>query len=251
MKKYGVLLLLLFTTGIGWGQIQRICQYGALPTDNITMLEINPSLTAIDDSGGVSLSQLMIKMYYTLDKNYNWGIEVPLGRYESPTKSINGLGDTLANISWLNAPDGKRGFGYGAKMEMFLPTATDELLGSGQLQASPSIFLWWGSGPGFYVAAGYKHYVSMIGDHAREDINLGRFRLNISYLSPNQWWVQTNWYYYQDFHQPGKAEFVPELEIGALINEGTAFYINGSTHASGNLQGKDWSLGVGFKILYL
>ena len=250
MKKYGTILLCLFTAGMGWGQIQRICPYGVLPTDNVTMLEINPTLTAIDDSKGISSSQLVTKMYHTINQHYNWGVEVPLSRFESAEKSVNGLGDILANITWSQQPE-NNSLGYGAKMEMFIPTATDKLLGSGQLQASPSVFVWWGKGAGFYAAAGYKHYVSVIGDHARDDINFGRFRLNISYLSSSQWWVQTNWYYYQDFRHTGKMEFVPEAEIGTMVNEGTAFYINGGTHAGGNWHSKDWSLGVGFKVLYL
>ena len=251
MKKKIILLMGLCLLPLtGWAQLQRLCSYGVLPTDNVTMLEINPVLTAIEDSKGVSSSQLIVKTYHTINKHYNWGVELPLGRYESPAKSVSGLGDVLANVSWVQ-PQGDTGFGYGAKMEVFLPTATDKRLGSGQLQASPSFFLLWVFDPGLYVAAGYKHYVSVLGDHSREDINFGRFRLNISYLSSDKWWVQTNWYYYQDFHNTGKAEFVPELEVGTLVNEGTALYINGSTHGAGNWHSKDWSVGVGFKILYL
>ena len=234
----------------GFGQIQRLCQYGVLPIENVTMLEAYPAVTAIDDSGGISSSQLVIKTYHTINKHYNWGLEVPLTRYESPEKSVNGLGDVLANVSWMNPPENNK-MGYGAKMEFFLPTATDKLLGSGQFQASPSVFVWWQFNSGIFVAAGYKHYVSVIGDHAREDINTGRFRVNLSYLNPNNWWIQTNWYYYQDFHHSGRMEFVPELEVGTLVSQGTGIYINGSTHAAGNWHSKDWTLGVGFKILYL
>ena len=234
----------------GFGQIQRLCQYGVLPTDNVTMMEIYPSVTAIDDSGGISSSQLVIKTYHTINRYYNWGVEVPLTRYESPEKSVNGLGDVLANVTWTVPPDGP-GIGYGARMEFFLPTATDKLLGSGKLQASPSVFVWKALSSGIYIAGGYKHYVSVIGDHAREDINAGRFRVNISYLDPRNWWIQTNWYYHQNFRESGKMEFIPEVEIGTLINQGTALYLNGSTHAGGNWHSKDWTLGVGFKILYL
>ena len=234
----------------GFGQIQRLCQYGVLPMENVTMLEMYPSVTAIDDSGGVSSSQLLIKTYHTINKNYNWGIEAPLSRYESPEKSINGLGDVLANITWTVPPDGP-GIGYGSRIEVFFPTATDKLLGSGKLQASPSVFVWRVFSSGIYIAGGYKHYVSVIGDHAREDINTGRFRVNISYLNPNNWWIQTNWYYHQDFNHRGKMEFIPEAEIGTLVSQGTALYLNGSTHAGGNIHSKDWTLGVGFKILYL
>ncbi|MBR4591665.1 MAG: hypothetical protein IKO35_00455 [Elusimicrobiaceae bacterium] len=250
MRFIGLSFLFLWAALPSWGQLQRACQYGVIPTDNITMVEVNPSLTVIDDSVGISNSQLTFKTYRVINAHYNWGIEVPLARYESPAKSVSGLGDTAVSISWVR-PESKDRLGMGAKMEFFIPTATDKRLGSGQLQASPSVFAVWTNGNGWYVAGAYKHYLSVIGDRAREDINYGRFRFNISYLSERKWWVQTNLYYYQNFHESGKMELVPEIELGTLVNEGTAFYINGGTHAAGNWHSKDWNVGVGFKILYL
>lgn len=234
----------------GFGQLQKICHYGVLPTDNITNVEVSPSINVTDDSGGVSTSQLTFKAYRVINPQWNWGVEVPLVRFESPEKSENGLGDVTLAATWVH-PETNTSLGYGAKMEFFVPTATDKRLGSGKLQASPSLFAVWTNGSGFYAALGYKHYVSVVGDHAREDINYGRVRGNLSYLSENKWWIQTNYYYYQNFHETGQMEFVPELEWGTLVNEGTAFYINGSTHAAGNWKSKNWGVGVGFKVLYL
>ncbi|MBO5998026.1 MAG: hypothetical protein J6V32_03985 [Elusimicrobiaceae bacterium] len=248
--RYGLLFCCLLLTLPGWGQIQRSCRYGVLPTENITTIEANPALTVTDDSGGISTSSLTFKTYRVIDANLNWGVEVPLSRYESPEKSVSGLGDALFNVTWMR-PESQNRLSYGAKLEFFVPTATDKRLGSGALQASPSVFAVWRLDSGVYIAGGYKQYTSVLKDGAREYINYGRFRLNISYLSPDKWWVQTNWYYYQDYYNDGKMEFIPELEWGTLVNEGTAFYINGSTHASGNWHSKDWSLGVGFKLLYL
>lgn len=245
----GVLVGLLLALP-GFGQIQRGYQYDVIPTENITSLEVNPSVTVVDNSGGISTSQLTFKGYRVINEHYNWGAEVPLARYESPEKSVNGLGDTALNATWV-LPWVSDHLGMGAKMEFFVPTATHKRLGSGKLQASPSAFVVWKFDSGLYVAGGYKHYVSVLGDHACEDINYGRFRINISYLSDYKWWVQTNWYYYQDFRHSGRAEFVPEFELGTLVNQGTAFYINGGTHGGGNWKSKDWNLGVGFKILYL
>ena len=250
MRKFSIAVLGLLVTLPGWGQLQKLCRYGVMPTDNITSVEVNPSLTAVDDSGGVSATQMTFKMYKVINPNWNWGVEVPLARFESPEKSVNGLGDVLLSATWVK-PESADGLGYGAKMEFITPTATDKRLGSGKLQASPALFAVWTNGSGWYVAAAYKHYASVLGDNSRDDINYGRIRGNISYLSENKWWVQTNWYYYQNFHESGKMEFVPELELGTLVNEGTAFYINGSTHAAGNWHSKDWSVGVGFKVLYL
>lgn len=250
MKKGWSVFIYCMLPMLGWGQIQKFCDCGILPTDNATMVEVNPSLTAIDDSRGISSSQLLLKTYHTFHTHYNWGMEAPLARYESPEKSVSGLGDVLANVTWSRFSNVTH-WGYGGRMEIFLPTATDKRLGSGQVQASPSVFVWRQFSSGIYVAGGYKHYVSVLGDHAREEIDMGRFRLNVSYLAPANWWVQTNWYYHQNFRHSGKMEFIPEAEIGTLVSSGTALYIVGSTHGSGNMHSKDWTLGVGFKILHL
>ena len=249
MRKGTVLLLLLLAVSPLQAQIQRTYHYGVVPTENITTFEVNPSTTVVDDSGGISSTQLTLKTYRVINERFNWGVEVPLVRSESPDKSVNGLGDVLASLTWTLPAENL--FGFGAKMEFFLPTATDKLLGTGQLQASPSAFVLLALPGGFYGAVGYKHYVSVAGDHARADINMGRIRVNIGYTSPNQWWVLTNLYYYMDYEHSGMAEFIPELEVGTLVNDGTAFYANASTHAAGNWKTKDWSFGVGFKLLYL
>ena len=250
MRKYLALGVLLWFCAPANAQIQRSYHYGVVPTENIPTFEVNPSTTVIDDSGGVSSSQLTLKTYRVISERFNWGVEVPLSRYESPDKSVSGLGDALFSVSWL-IPEGDRLLGYGFKMEVFVPTATDRLLGAGQLQLSPSAFILFSLPGNLYAAAGYKHYQSVVGDHARDDINYGRLRLNVGYTSPSQWWALVNLYYYMDYERGGRAEFIPELEVGTLVNEGTAFYINGSTHAAGNWNTKDWSLGVGFKLLYL
>ncbi|MDO5764353.1 MAG: hypothetical protein Q4P84_01460 [Elusimicrobiales bacterium] len=250
MRKYLALGVLLWFCAPVNAQIQRSYHYGVVPTENITTFEVNPSTTVIDDSGGVSSSQLTLKTYRVISERFNWGVEVPLSRYESPDKSVSGLGDTLLSVSWL-IPEDDRLLGYGFKMEVFVPTATDRLLGAGKLQLSPSAFILFSLPGNLYAAAGYKHYQSVVGDHARDDINYGRLRLNVGYTSPSQWWALVNLYYYMDYERGGRAEFIPELEVGTLVNEGTAFYINGSTHAAGNWNTKDWSLGVGFKLLYL
>lgn len=251
MKKWLFAALLGFVFLPAQAQLQRAYEYGVSPTDNVTSLEVNPTLNVWDDSAGISSSQLTLKMYKVVAPDWNWGVEVPLSRYESREKAENGLGDISLAVNWMHPESTSGGFGYGAKMEMIVPTATDKRLGSGQLQASPSVFALWSFPCGIYIAGGYKHYASVIGDHARDEINMGRFRLNLSYLSDSKWWIQSNLYYYQDFKNKGKMELIPELELGTLVNEGTAMYINASTHAAGNWDSKDWSVGVGFKVLYL
>ena len=251
MKKWILAVVLAGVLLPANAQLQRKYQYGVEPTENITSLEINPTFTAIDDSAGISATGVTAKMYKVINPNWNWGVEVPLTRFESPEKSVNGLGDITVALNWMRPESIQGGFGYGAHLEAILPTATDKRLGAGQFQVGPSAFALYSWDSGIFTAVGYKHMLSLFGDHARDDINMGRFRYNLSYLSENKWWIQGNLYYYQDFENSGQMEVVPELEIGTLINDGTAMYVNAGTHAAGNMNSKDWSVGVGFRILYL
>lgn len=250
LRKFLALSILLWLCSSAHAQIQRPYHYGVVPTENITTFEVNPSTTVIDDSAGISSTQMTLKTYRVISNSFNWGVEVPLSRAESPDKSVNGLGDVLLSFSWL-LPEEDELLGFGFKMEMNLPTATDRELGAGKVQLSPSAFILFSLPADFYAAVGYKHYQSVVGDHARDDVSHGRFRLNVGYTSPSQWWALVNLYYYMNYERPGGTEFVPELEVGTLVNDGTAFYMNGSTHAAGSWHTKDWSLGVGFKLLYL
>ena len=61
MQKWIVLVFLLLAEIPLCAQIQRTYHYGVVPTENITTFEVNPSITVVDNSGGVSLNKLTIK----------------------------------------------------------------------------------------------------------------------------------------------------------------------------------------------
>ena len=90
MRKWTMLCVALLAVAPLQAQIQRTYHYGVVPTENITTFEVNPSITAVDDSAGISSTQLTLKTYHVINERFNWGVEVPLVRYESPDKSVNG-----------------------------------------------------------------------------------------------------------------------------------------------------------------
>ena len=129
MKKWILAVVLAGVLLPVHAQLQRKYQYGVEPTENITSLEINPTFTAIDDSAGISATGVTAKMYKVIDPNWNWGVEVPLSRFESPEKSVSGLGDITLAVNWMRPESIQGGFGYGAHMEIVAPSATDKRLG--------------------------------------------------------------------------------------------------------------------------
>lgn len=243
-----VLAACVFCTPLLQAQIQEIRD--VRPNDTVTSLEFNPSMDVLDDSASTSLSKMTMKGYYRFLPDLTAGIELPFARYESPAESKNGLGDISLSLSMGRYQVGEK-WSYGAVLEGILPTATADELGSGKVQISPSIYGVYSPNENWFFALGYKQYWSIMGDGGRDDINQGRIRGAIAYLSDNQWWAVLDPRYYIDYDNSGVAKFQPEAEIGTMINEGTALYLRAGGKMGGNMPGLDWTVSMGFKVLYL
>ena len=249
LKHLGVMLgLCVFGAISASAQIQKFCIPGVAPSRNVTSLELSPSTSIIDDKGGISSSALTTKMYYAFTPDYNIGIEVPLSRYEVPGDSVNGLGDILLAAEAIHSV---HYIDWGLKLETTLPTATDQALGTGKWVLMPSVFALVPVNENFFISFGYKQYSSIAGDGGRKSVNYARVRALISYMADAQWWVTFDPQYYMDYDRSGQAELVWESEIGVMVNPGTAMYIKPGAHLGGNWKTRDWTLSMGFKILYL
>lgn len=232
-------------------QLQRASciVHGVIPTENVTSLELNPSTDVIDDAGGISRDQVTFKGYYAYNKYVNFGVEVPLARFESPEKSIQGLGDISTSVTLTTFHNNRLSFG--TNLELVVPTATDDLLGSGKVSFNPSAYAVYIPSENWFMALGYKQFWSIAGDGGRADTNKGRIRAILGYISNTKWWVLVDPQYYVNYETKGEAEFAPEAEIGTMINEGTAIYVRSGGHVGGNMKGRDWFASFGFKVLYL
>lgn len=221
---------------------------GVKPTDNISSLEFNPALTVLDDGQGTSISNMTVKYYYSFGDMFSVGTEVPFARFESPNDSVNGLGDVLLSASGIKK-FGK--FAMGAVTEFTVPTATKDELGIGKLQFSPSLYGYYEIMPQVFISAGYKHYVSLMGDSSRENINAGRIRSVIAFLSKQNWWLLADNQYYIDYHNDNANEYILEIEAGIMLYDEMSMYIKPGWHMGGNRNTKDWSLSFGVKLLSL
>lgn len=248
-KKYILLAVVcLCASSFLQAQIQKIRD--VLPNDKVTSLEINPSMDVLDDTGSTSLSKMTVKGYYRFAPDLTFGMEVPLARFESPTQHKNGLGDITLSLAMGRYNEGQT-WSYGAVLEGIFPTATADELGTGKWQFSPSVYGVYSPSVNWFFALGYKQYWSIMGDGGRDNINNARIRGAVAYLSDSQWWVLLDPRYYIDYDHKGRAKFQPEVEVGTMINAGTALYLRGGGKVGGNMQGPDWTISMGFKVLYL
>lgn len=218
---------------------------GVRPTDKISSLELNPSLTTIDDSGGISSSAFTAKYYYSFDQSYSIGVEVPVARFESPEKSTTGLGDILLSTSYTK-PTKIANLDVG--LDISIPTATDDLLGSSKLALNPFAVIEFSLSDNIFFATGYKHYASVTKEHSQEHTNMGRIRNMIGFTSNLNWWAIADTQYYMDYKN-SKDEFYLEVELGAMLYNEISMYIKPGWRLGGNMQSKDWSLSFGVKLL--
>lgn len=218
---------------------------GVKPTDKISTFEFNPSLTVIDDDAGISATSMTLKYYYSFNKIFSIGTEVPLKRFESPNDSKNGIGDILVSASALLKEEK---LSFGTTWEFYLPSAKYDELGAGKWQFSPAVFAEYEIVPQVFLALGYKHYVSVAGPSSRNDINMGRIRTMAAYISDHNWWILFDPKYYMDYENDSD-EFIIEIETGIMLFDEISMYLKPGWHAGGSGRTMDWSVNFGVKLL--
>lgn len=215
------------------------------PSDNLTTFEINPSINVINDKGGVSLSQITAKYYYSFANHYSLGVELPFSRFEQPNNSVNGLGDLLLSIGYKS---GEGFLSFGSVWEFTLPSATQDELSLNKVQISPSLFGVVTFSNNVFMALGYKHYATIAGPSDAPDVNMGRVRGMVAYKDNKNWYVVFEPQYYINYKNAHQMEFICELEIGTMLRENVLTYIKTGKHVSGNMDSKDWTVSLGMKF---
>ncbi len=249
LKKLFVCLSLISLSTAAFASAQSECPdiKTVKPSDNITTFELNPSTTVIDDKGGKSLTQMTAKYYYSFEKNYSLGVELPLSRLEQPDDSVNGLGDVMVSMGYKGVQSDF--FSYGAVLETTLPSATKDELSLNKVQLSPSAFGVFSFSNNVFVALGYKHYATIAGPHDKPDVDMGRVRGIIAYEDNSNWYILLDPQYYINYEVPHEMEFICEVELGGMIRDNVLAYIKTGKHIAGNMDSKDWSISFGIKLL--
>ena len=103
-----------------------------------------------------------------------------------PSGSQFGLGDTTQSFFFSPAKPGPSGIIWGVGPVFNLPTATDQLLGSGKWGAGPTFVVLKQDGPWTLGALG-NHVWSFAGQQDREDVSSSFIQPFISYTTKDAW----------------------------------------------------------------
>jgi hypothetical protein len=128
-----------------------------------------------------------------------------------------GLGDISAKLSWVPYITKRQAFILSA--ELYAPTATNDLFGTGKWVIAPG--LTWANflSPEVIVAPAYIHNFSFAGDGSRTDVNRGDFDLYVVYKpQAKTWWITSDTTVSHDFENAA-TPISWELNFGHLLTK--------------------------------
>jgi hypothetical protein len=108
-----------------------------------------------------------------------------------PSGSQSGLGDITQSLFFSPSKPGPGGIVWGVGPVLVLPTATDQLLGSGKWGAGPTFVLLKQDGPWTYGALG-NHVWSFAGQQDRADVSSTFLQPFVSYTTHDAWTFALN-----------------------------------------------------------
>lgn len=169
----------------------------------------------------------------------------------------SGIGDF--DFRFLTVPilNMKKKFALAVGFETFLPTATEDSLGSGALSFGPQVFGVFFAPfgiKGTLIAPAYQHKFSVDEDDGRSDVHQGLIDLFLLWMSSNkQYWTLVDPQIILDYEQDEEYMLV-DIEAGTMLDKylgtkGHSAYLRPS-FGVGNNRPTDGSIEIGYKIIW-
>jgi len=168
-----------------------------------------------------------------------------------------GFGDF--DFRFLTVPilDMKKKFALAVGFETFLPTATEDSLGSGALSIGPQVFGVFFAPfgiKGTLVAPAYQHKFSLDEDEGRSDVHQGLIDIFLLWISSGkQYWVLIDPQIILDYEE-NKEFMIIDFEAGTMLDK----YLGTKGHSAylrpaigvGDDRPTDGSIEVGYKVIW-
>lgn len=219
---------------------------GVNPADNLTKIELLPKFTSLDDSSRISLWTTTLKFDQAIAGRFGLNAELPFAQFESPFLDRTGIGDLNLRARFQHTI-GSWTFITG--LESVIPTASDDVFGSGKYQLNPIAVAVKAVSPQTFIAAIAKHHLSVAGDHHRPDILQGQYRLIIGHAARSGWWFLADPQVWIDYGDSGRIHFAPEAEVGRMLGRRVGLWIRGGAHLAGAWEKDEWNLSGGIRFL--
>lgn len=220
---------------------------GVNPADNVTKMELLPSLNVIDAKGKPSVTTLGLKYDKELYKIFGINLELPLSHFSGYGVADNGIGDLRVR--------GRAQYRFGRNVfigatEFVLPTATADTLGTRQYTFDPTLAYVYAFSPNFFTALVGKQFISLynLEPEKYQDTNQTQVRMLVGYLSNNGWWAALDpqvWVNNED----GRIEYLMEGEVGTMLNRTTGVWTRIGKRLGGDWHRNDWTVLLGIRFI--
>lgn len=125
-----------------------------------------------------------LKYDYRVNAKVGLNFELPvLGHFSSPAINEWSAGDVFARVRYI---DRAGRWSYGGAIEAVLPTAGEEVLGTGKYQFNPAVLAVYAWSPSLITAGVVKSLNSIGGDDDRADIRVVELRGIQAFMFPNK-----------------------------------------------------------------
>ncbi len=220
---------------------------GVNPADNVTKMELLPSLNVIDAEGRPSVTTLGLKYDKQLYGAYGINFELPLSHFSGYGIADSGIGDLRVR--------GRGQYRFGRNViigaaEFVLPTATSDTLGTRQYTFDPTLAYVYAFSPNFFTALVGKQFISLynLDEEKYQDTNQTQIRMLVGYLSSKGWWAALDpqvWINNED----GRTEYLMEGEIGTMLNRTTGVWTRVGKRLGGDWHRNDWTVLLGIRFI--
>ncbi|MER9401495.1 hypothetical protein NKI46_25620 [Mesorhizobium sp. M0615] len=186
-----------------------------------------------------------------LDGKASIRLTVPLDATNLAGDNEFGLGDIAAKLSWI--PYVTRRQAFILSTEIYAPSASEDVLGTGKWVAAPGLTWAYFASPEVIIAPAYIQSLSFAGDSNRVDVNRGDFDLYVVYKPhAKRWWLTSDLTASYDFEAdtaPMSWEIALGFNMGKLANGGA---VNGYIRPGvgiGNDRPYDFNVEVGVSLV--
>jgi hypothetical protein len=172
-------------------------------------------------------------------------MELPLAGVDAPGASPRGLGDAYAQVLTVPRLSGRFAFAVGTGL--FMPTATNTLLGGGKWTLAPAaVPVWFQRGVGMaYVK--FQNLTSFAGDARRPDVNVLLITPTLIHTLGRKSWVLIDSETKTDWRQGGRTGLKSGAQIGHVLTRRFAFWVKPEFWWGANQDGR-WNLKSGIIV---
>ncbi len=243
------LLVLMSFAQVHAGMVaEEIVRDGTDPRDFGRRLQIKNEFFELKEDVKINSTKVVVNNFLGLRGAFNPTVEIPLNYYDRSDQGSGsefGLGDILFRGMFKKSANKRLTLVYGGELK--LPSATEDVLGTGKWIASPMVGFVYALNKTDIFAPIYFHDVSLAGDGSRKDVHAGRFRIFVKKTISKQFYVLGEGQLVIDYENDNETELFLTADFGTIFEGGTILSIKPGIGIDPEPGQREWGLTLSYK----